>query len=135
MFLNADVILNTQRAFNDDVTSATGYSALGVPTGRYIAPANSNGCLQGFTGQCGFSRLVLEGPRFISFDLSVVKKIRFTERSNMEFRAEFPNAFNNINFLIGGTAALDVATIANFAAGDFGQLQNTWAYQDTSTTK
>ena len=43
-----------------DVTSATGYSTLGAPTGRHIAPAGGNGCLQGFTGQCGFSRLVLE---------------------------------------------------------------------------
>lgn len=133
-YLPADVILNTRRAFNVDATSATGYSALGAPTGRYIAPANSNGCLQAFTGGCGFSRLVLEGPSFTRFDMSVVKKVRFTERSNLEFRAEFLNAFNNINFLIGGTAAVDVATIANFAAGDFGRLQNTWAYQDVSTT-
>ncbi|MGH9752443.1 MAG: hypothetical protein ACREA2_06625 [Blastocatellia bacterium] len=90
--------------------------------------------MQGFTGQCGFSRLVLEGPSFTRFDMSVVKKIRFTEQSNLEFRAEFLNAFNNVNFLIGGTAAVDVATIANFNAGDFGRLQNTWAYQDVSTT-
>jgi carboxypeptidase family protein/TonB-dependent receptor-like protein len=133
-YLPADVILNTRRAFNVDATSATGYSSLGAPTGQYIAPANSNGCLQGFTGQCGFSRLVLEGPSFTRFDMSVVKKVRFTERSNLEFRAEFLNAFNNINFLIGGTAAADVATIGAFNAGDFGRLQNTWAYQDVSTT-
>ncbi len=133
-YLPQDVILNTRRAFNVDVTSPTGYSALGAPTGRYIAPANSNGCVQAFTGGCGFSRLVLDGPNFTRFDLSVVKKVRINERSNLEFRAEFLNAFNNINFLIGGTAAVDVATIANFAAGDFGRLQNTWAYQDVSTT-
>src|SRR5215475_10382660 len=50
-YLPDDAILNTRRAFNVDVTSSTGYSSLGAPTGRYIAPANSNGCLQGFTGQ------------------------------------------------------------------------------------
>ncbi len=133
-FLPADVILNTQRAFNVDVTSPTGYGSQGAPTGRYIAPANSNGCLQGFTGGCGFSRLVVEGPHFTRFDLSVIKRIKIRERANFEFRAEFLNAFNSTNFLIGGTAAADTAAITNFAAGGFGQVQNTWAYQDTSTT-
>ena len=35
-----DVILNTRRAFSTSPTSLTGYSDLGVPEGRYIAPAN-----------------------------------------------------------------------------------------------
>jgi hypothetical protein len=131
-FLPDDIILNTQRAFNVDVTSASGYSALGVPTGRFIAPGSYNNCAQAYTGQCGFGRLVLEGPRFTRFDLSAVKRVRFTEKSNLEFRAEFLNAFNNINFLVGGTAAADVANIANYATGGFGQVLN--AYQDTSTT-
>lgn len=133
-FLPDDIILNTRRAFNVSATSATGYSALGVPTGRYIAPANSHGCLQRFTGQCGFANLVVEGPAFFRFDLSVVKKVRFTETMNLEFRTEFLNAFNNINFLIGGSAAVDVATIGNFASGAFGQLTAANAYQDISTT-
>ena len=41
-----DVILNTRRAFNGSSTSLTGYSDLGVPEGRYFAPANSATCLQ-----------------------------------------------------------------------------------------
>ena len=36
-----DIILNTRRAFSTSPTSPTGYAALGVPEGRYIAPANS----------------------------------------------------------------------------------------------
>ncbi len=131
-FLADDIILNTRRAFNASATSGTGYSALGVPTGRYLAPANSHGCLQAFPGQCGFSNLILEGPRFVRFDLSVVKKIRFGERTNLELRGEFLNAFNNINFLVGGSAAVDVAAIANFAQATFGRV--TAAYQDISTT-
>jgi len=133
-FLPDDIILNTQRAFNVDVTSANGYSALGAPTGRFIAPGSFNNCAQAYTGQCGFGRLVIEGPHFTRFDLSAVKRFRITERANVEFRAEFLNAFNNINFLVGGTAAVDVAAIGNYAAGGFGQVLNTWAYQDTSTT-
>jgi hypothetical protein len=82
-------------------------AALGAPTGRYIAPANSNGCIQAFPGQCGFANLILEGPRFVRFDMSLVKKIRFSERTNIEFRVELLNAFNNINFLVGGSSAVD----------------------------
>ena len=87
--------------------------------------------LQGFTGQCGFSRLVLEGPSFTSFDMSVVKKVRFTERSNLEFRAEFLNAFNNINFQPGASGN-DVNGLGNLTNAAFGRM--TSAYQDLSTT-
>ena len=47
-----DVILNTRRAFNGSSTSLTGYSDLGVPEGRYFAPANSATCLQVKAGDC-----------------------------------------------------------------------------------
>jgi len=32
------------------------------------------------------------------FDLSLVKQVRFTEKQNFELRADFLNAFNDINF-------------------------------------
>lgn len=153
-WLPDDILLNTQRAFSvvtrGPATAANpnaplGYSALGVPEGRYIAPNNSNGCLQAFSGQCGFANLILEGPRFVRFDLSLVKKIRFTENTNLELRAEFLNAFNNINFLVGGSSAVDQAFVGangttallnpNFsptAVPNFGRV--TQAYQDISTT-
>jgi hypothetical protein len=35
-----DILQNTVRAFSVSATSPTGYSALGAPTGRDIAPAN-----------------------------------------------------------------------------------------------
>ncbi len=130
-FLPHDIISNTRRAFNVDATSATGFGSLGAPTGRYIAPANSGGCIEAFTAQCGSNHLVLYGPMFTRFDMSAIKKVRITERVNFEFRAEFLNAFNNINFLIGAPAA-DVSAIGNFANAAFGQTIN--AYQDTSTT-
>src|SRR5699024_8467475 len=42
-----DVVQNTRAAFSTSNTTATGYSAnLGVPTGKYIAPANSATCIQ-----------------------------------------------------------------------------------------
>ncbi len=129
-FLPDDVILNTRRAFN--VTS-TGYSALGAPDAgsRYIAPAGSSGCVPGYSGQCGYSNVVLHGPRFVRFDLSAVKRFRVTERTNLELRAEFLDAFNNINFKVGSPTS-DVINISNFSSATFGQT--TFAYQDNSTT-
>jgi len=129
-FLPDDIILNTQRAFNTSITG-TGFGAGGAPTGRYIAPPNSNGCIQAFVGQCGFANLVLHGPRLTRFDISVVKKTRISETVNFELRAEFLNAFNNINFKIGSQTAADTS-VSNFSAATFGQTSN--AYQDLSTT-
>ena len=50
--LPQDIIDNTRRAWNTDPTSPTGYSADGVPTGRYIAPANQPGCVAVYQGDC-----------------------------------------------------------------------------------
>jgi hypothetical protein len=41
---------------------------------------------------------ILRGPRFFDADLAAVKNAKLTERLSMEFRAEFFNAFNNVNF-------------------------------------
>jgi len=127
-FLPDDIILNTRRANN---TTATGFSTLGAPTGRYISPANSNGCVQATVGQCGFGRLILHGPSLTRFDISLVKKTKITETVNLELRAEFLNAFNNINFKIGSQTAADTA-VTNFSGATFGQTAA--AYQDLSTT-
>jgi hypothetical protein len=97
----------------------------------YIAPPNSNGCLQAFVGQCGFRNPVLYGPPLTRFDISVVKKINVTERVNFEMRAEFLNTFNNINFKVGSQTA-EATSVTNFSGATFGQT--TAAYQDLSTT-
>src|SRR5262245_19188329 len=39
-----DIIQNPVRPFNVSATSATGYSALGGPTGRYLAPTTGTAC-------------------------------------------------------------------------------------------
>jgi len=127
-FLPDDVILNTRRANN---VTPTGFSTLGAPTGRYLAPPSSNGCIQEYVGQCGFANLILHGPSLTRFDISVVKKTKVTERMNVELRAEFLNAFNNINFKIGSQTAADTS-VTNFSAATFGQTAA--AYQDLSTT-
>jgi hypothetical protein len=132
-FLPADIRQNTIRAFNLGFATGTNQPVYiqGNPQGRYIAPAATGNCLQGFTGGCGFADVVLKGPAFFRWDLSVVKKVRFTERTNFELRAEFLNAFNNINFIAGNPAA-DVNAVGGFNLDSFSRF--TSAYQDLSTT-
>jgi hypothetical protein len=121
----ADIITNTIAAFNASATTSTGYStSYGVPTGRYIAPANTASCLQVVSGDCAPLTLYVRGPRFQRFDMSIVKRIRFTESKNLELRGEFLNAFNNINFY-GNTCASSSASCG----------QVTSAYTDSSNTQ
>jgi hypothetical protein len=88
----------------------------------YMAPPSTPGEMGGF--------VYLHGPSFTRFDLTLAKKARITESMNVEFRAEFLNAFNFTNFLIG-SASSDVVT-TGLDSQTFGQTTN--AYRDTSTT-
>jgi len=112
-FLPDDIIQNTLKAFG--VIS-------GTPTGRYIAPPTT-------PGQLG-ARIFFRSPTFFRADLSAVKKFRIRENMNFEFRAEFLDAFNNINFLIGSPNTVAISTSA--ASATFGRTNQ--AYQDLSTT-
>ena len=121
--LPQDVIDNTIRAFSVSATSPTGYSALGAPTGRYLAPAAGPDCIEvdpppaagqrtsepretGVFGDCGTGELVATGPLFKSFDISVLKRIAIAGRVNADIRFEVLNAFNNVNFVpVGGIGA------------------------------
>lgn len=137
-FLPNDIILNTQKAFDINVTNTTtnnGYGTTfgtGGPTGKFIAPAGYGNCQSSFAGKCGFNNLILYGPGYFKFDVSVAKKIKFTERINIEFKATALDALNHPNFRIGGWAA-DVATVG-LGGATFGQLGTGSAYQDLSTT-
>ena len=130
-WLPEDIRLNTFRANNVAFSASGATFTQGTPTGRFIAPAGFGNCQQTFIGSCGFQNLVLKGPAFFRSDLSIVKRIQFTETTNLELRGEFLNAFNNINFLVGA-AANDVNAPGGFGAATFGRY--TAAYQDISTT-
>ncbi|HMZ19934.1 MAG TPA: hypothetical protein PLD20_18500, partial [Blastocatellia bacterium] len=130
-YLPQEIITNTVRAFNVSATDPSGYSSRGVPTGRYLAPANSANCIEVYAGQCGFPTIFLYGPRFARFDLNLTKKTKITERVNVEFRADFLNAFNNINFLVQSPNNAS-STIGGLGNDTFGQV--TQAYRDVSTT-
>jgi len=130
-YLPQDIVDNTIRAFNASATSASGYSDRGAPTGRYLAPASSASCIEVYAGQCGFPTIFLYGPQFTRFDLNLTKKTKITERVNIEFRADFLNAFNYVNFSV--TSPNNAAsTIGGLSNDNFGQI--TQGYRDISTT-
>jgi hypothetical protein len=96
-----DVIENTVRAFSVSATSATGYSDLGVPEGRYFAPANGPDCIEtisGTLGDCGAGEVVISAPMLKLLDISVVKAVPIAGRVRAEFRIEMLNAFNWVNY-------------------------------------
>ena len=41
---------------------------------------------------------ILRGPRFFNTDLGLIKNTRVTERTSVQFRAEFFNVFNHPQF-------------------------------------
>lgn len=130
--LPKDIRDNTIKAFSVGLTAGGAAYTQGAPSGRYLAPAGL-GCLQKFIGDCGYANLVLHGPGFFRSDLSVAKRIRFTETANLELRLEFLNAFNNINFQ-PGAAANDVNTFGSATLTQTTFARMTAAYQDLSTT-
>ena len=88
-------------------------------------------------------RNALRGPGFTQFDLIFNKRFKITESSNIEFRTEIFNVFNNTNFAVPSTTlnnALPTITIAgvlssglqpgnpftqSLAGGTFGLLRQT----------
>jgi Carboxypeptidase regulatory-like domain len=126
-----DIIDNTIKAFNVDATTSTGYAKDNVPTGRYIAPANSRSCVQVVEGDCGFTNLFITGPKFARFDLSLIKRIRIRETMNFELRGEFLNAFNSINFLGNTNLTLSNTNAQNNA--NYGLV--TTSYRDVNNTQ
>ena len=119
-----DVILNTRRAFSTSATTATGYSdSLGVPEGRYIAPAQSATCVTVKAGDCAPRTLLVRAPFFTRVDLSLSKKIPLAGRNSFEVRLNMLNVFDNVNFN-PTTCASSSSTLC----------QVTSAYTDTSNT-
>ena len=43
-------------------------------------------------------RNVLRGPAFVTSEFAVLKDFNITEEARIQFRAEFSNAFNQVNF-------------------------------------
>ncbi len=130
-YLPVDIIQNSQRAFDININNANGFGTNfgeGGPTGRFIAPAGFGNCQSRFTGECGFTNLILYGPGFFKFDVTATKKFNLGEKRNIELRASAFDALNHPNFRVGGWNADVVGVFAGSSV--FGQLGNGTAYQD-----
>jgi hypothetical protein len=79
-------------------------------TGAFIAPT---GFRYGTAG-----RNILEGPGLKNLDLGILKDFRISESHKIQFRSEFFNAFNFVNFGLpsGSITAANYGTIASAGA-------------------
>jgi len=101
-----------------------------IPSSDGMARADSIGTDIGAVG-----RNVLRGPHQTNVDFSITKRFSLTESKNIEFRAEFFNFFNHVNFAnpISNFNAVPSTSIspttgqiiANGDAGDFGRIIST----------
>ena len=123
--LPQDIIDNTIKAFSVSATSATGYGALGAPTGRYLAPANGPDCIQEVRGDCAPHDLFVTGPVFTRFDLNARKRFTLSGRKSIEFAVDVLNLFDAINF--------NPVAFGNNAT-DPDNWRVTQAYQDPNVT-
>jgi outer membrane receptor protein involved in Fe transport len=71
---------------------------------------------RGTYGNAG--RGLISGPAFASSDFSLLKDFRITEATRLQFRSEFFNAFNQVNFTSVGTAVNSSAFGRIRAAGE-----------------
>jgi len=118
-FLPQDLINNSLAAFE-----VAGAPALD-PTKPYIGPPSTPGVLG--------ARIFLYGPWQKKIDLNILKKTRLTERVNMEFRAQFLNAFNYQNFFAGTVNSTNSPILADGGIGaQFGQTRS--AYRDVTVS-
>ena len=126
--LPQDIIDNTVKAFSVSATSSDGYSDLGAPEGRYLAPENGPDCIAITPefGECGPTQITLTGPTFVRLDLSAVKRVPIKGRVNFEFRAEFLNALNSPQFTPTFDASDDPDDYRVTGAGGAREIQLVW---------
>jgi hypothetical protein len=97
-----------------------------IPSSNGTATAGATGTDFGNVG-----RNVFRGPRQINVDFSVIKRFPLAESKSIEFRAEFFNLFNHVNFAnpisnpnafasSGGIINSNTGQIIN--PGDFGRI-------------
>jgi len=104
--LPLDVIENSRIALNNwSATSPTGYTGT-LPTGRYLAPADSADCVRYLAGQCAPLTRIITAPWYGKTDFSFVKRFTLWKTRSIEARIDLYNVFDNINFTpvgIGGS--------------------------------
>jgi len=82
---------------------------------EYFNPAVFMPNADGTFGNTG--RNILRGPGFFNTDFGIVKDTKITERTSLQFRAEFFNFFNNVNFGQPDNSVADSTFGQIFSAG------------------
>jgi Carboxypeptidase regulatory-like domain len=101
-----------------------------VQTGQLI-PSSNGAAVAGAQGTDigNVGRNVLRGRRQINVDLSLIKRFPFGEAKSVEFRAEFFNLFNQVNFDTPSSnlnsAIVNPTTGQIIDPGDFGRITST----------
>jgi len=130
-------------------TQRTGIAAFGLqvgdpfaaPAGPSCAPAPGVGKIY-VTNDCAFvtppfgspgtGRNSIYGPGFVDFDLAFAKKMKLSERFQLETRFEGYNIFNHPHFLNPGTDSAGVGNL--IGSGIFGVITNTYTQPDGTTS-
>ncbi|MFN7931279.1 MAG: TonB-dependent receptor [Blastocatellia bacterium] len=96
------------------------------PNRQYIDPLVFGGPANGELGNTG--RNWLRGPGFTNFDFSVFKDFKFTEKLKLQYRAEFYNIFNHLQWVgvnTGVSAPNPGQAVTTATRGTSGQLNST----------
>ncbi len=96
--------------------------ALGVPTCQYLDHGN---CVYSISGLPQGHRNAFRGPNYWNFNFVAAKMFKLTERFNLQFRAEFYDAFNHSNYYINignldvedGTGVTSIQAVKGLPAG------------------
>ncbi|MGA7574210.1 MAG: TonB-dependent receptor [Terriglobales bacterium] len=75
-----------------------------VPGTLFNTCAFADNTALGTFGNAG--RNIIEGPGYKTWDTSLVKQFHVSEQKNLEFRAEFFNVLNHVNYLFGQFGAI-----------------------------
>ena len=134
---NLGTLNRTGRSSRDAVSLASGVtledvrSQIGVrrdPSGQilYFNPDFADNFIDPQPGTLGsLGRGAIEGPGFFTTDFSVIKRTSITENQNVEFRAEFFNVFNNVNFGIPSPNNTGNPPTLNVNGANFGVIDST----------
>jgi hypothetical protein len=101
-----------------------------IPGTLFNTCAFANNTAEGTFGDAG--RNIIEGPGYKTWDTSLVKQFPIRDQMHFEFRAEFFNVLNHVNYLFGQFGAISVEptpleldpnninTLSNPRASNFG---------------
>src|SRR5262249_16569790 len=96
-------------------------------TAAFTAPLSINTViannLDPLTAAGNSGKGVIRGPSYTSWDVGIFKNFRVTERSQLQFRSEWFNAFNNVNFGNPNTSLLTSTFGQISSAADARQIQ------------